>query len=180
VQLLAHNHVGSNTTHGFDDLSLSLSVRRPLLGDLLRYDGGVWTGATIADVLADAPLGDMADVDASDATTGHVLTREVGGGFGLHPVGGSASVKLFDGTSDGTDSYTLSASPQGTVLVWVDGLLETDYDVTGTTLTFGTAPTLASTIVAWDIVGGGILPYDVGVFVPGQPEASAVLLQFIS
>jgi hypothetical protein len=40
VQLLAHNHFGSNTIHGFDDLSLSLSVRRPLQGDLLRYDGG--------------------------------------------------------------------------------------------------------------------------------------------
>jgi len=39
VQLLAHNHSGSNTTHGFDHLALSLSVRRPALNDLLRYDG---------------------------------------------------------------------------------------------------------------------------------------------
>ena len=54
--------------------------------------------------------------------------------------GGSSSTKVFDGTSDGGDSYTLSPEPQGTVLVWVDGLLGTDYSITGATLTFGTAP----------------------------------------
>jgi hypothetical protein len=128
----------------------------------------------------DAGLGDLGDVDAADATAGYVLTREVGGSFGLHPVGGSSSTKVFDGTSDGTDTYTLSPEPEGTVLVWVDGLLETDYSVAGTILTFGTAPTNGSTIVAWDIVGGGIVPYDIGVYFPGQPDAGATLLQFVA
>ena len=86
---------------------------------------------------------------AADTTAGYVLTRETGGSFGLHPVGGSSSTKVLDGTSDGGDTYTLSPAPQGTVLVWVDGLLETDYTVTDTTLTFGTAPTNGSAIVAW-------------------------------
>ena len=156
VQLLAHNHFGSNTTYGFDDLSLSLSVRRPVPGDLLRYDGSAWVGVTAAEVLADAGLGDLGDVDASDTTAGYVLTREADGSFALHAVGGgSASTKVFDGASDGGDTYTLSPSPQGTVLVWVDGLLETDYSVAGATLTFGTAPPNGAAIVAWDIGGGG-------------------------
>ncbi len=42
--------------------------------------------------------------------------RAVGGG-------NNASTKVFDGASDGGDTYTLSPEPQGTVLVWVDGLL---------------------------------------------------------
>jgi hypothetical protein len=85
-----------------------------------------------------------------------VLTREADGSFALHAVGGgSASTKVFDGASDGGDTYTLSPEPQGTVLVWVDGLLETDYSVAGATLTFGTAPTNGAAIVAWDIGGGG-------------------------
>ena len=79
---------------------------------------------------------------------------------------------MFDGTSDGGDTYTLSPEPQGTVLVWVDGLLETDYSVAGATLTFGTAPTNGAAIVAWDIGGGGA-PYDIGVYFPGQPEAGS-------
>jgi hypothetical protein len=70
VQLLAHNHFGSNTTYGFDDLSLSLSVRRPALNDLLRHDGSAWTGVSAAQVLAQAGLGDLGDVDASDTTAG--------------------------------------------------------------------------------------------------------------
>jgi hypothetical protein len=60
VRLLAHNHFGSNATHGFDDLALSLSVRRPSAGDLLRYDGAAWVGVTAAQVLAGAGLGDLA------------------------------------------------------------------------------------------------------------------------
>ena len=35
-----------------------------------------------------------------------MLTREGGGSFGLHPVGGSSSAKVFDGTSDGGDTWT--------------------------------------------------------------------------
>jgi hypothetical protein len=73
--------------------------------------------------VAEAGLGDLGDVDATDTTAGY----EPDGTFALHAVGGSASTKVFDGTSNGTDSYTLTATPQGTVLVWVDGLLETDY-----------------------------------------------------
>jgi hypothetical protein len=69
-----------------------------------------------------------------------VLARKPDGSFALHPAGGSSSTKVFDGTSDGTNSYTLTATPQGTRLVWVDGLLETDYSVSSSTLTFGTAP----------------------------------------
>ena len=179
VQLLAHNHFGSNTTYGFDDLSLSLSVRRPAVGDLLRYDGGAWVGVTAAGVLADAGLGDLGDVDASDTTPGYVLTREADGSFALHAVGGSASTRVFDGTSDGGDTYTLSPEPQGTVLVWVAGLLETDYSVAGATLTFGTAPTNGAAIVAWDIGGGGA-PYDIGVYFPGQPEGGVILLQLVT
>jgi hypothetical protein len=180
VQLLAHNHFGSNTTYGFDDLSLSLAVRRPALGDLLRFDGSAWTNVTAGALLADTGLGALGDVDASDTTPGYVLTREADGSFALQAVsGGSASTKVFDGTSDGGDTYTLSAEPQGTVLVWVDGLLETDYSVAGATLTFGTAPTNGAAIVAWDIGGGGA-PYDVGVYFPGQPEAGATLLQFVA
>jgi hypothetical protein len=180
VQVLAHNHFGSNTTYGFDDLALSLSVRRPVTGDLLRYDGGAWVGVAAAEVLADAGLGDLGDVDASDATAGYVLTREADGTFALHAIGGgSASTKVFDGASDGGDTYTLSPEPQGTVLVWVDGLLETDYSVAGATLTFGTAPTNGAAIVAWDIGGGGP-PYDIGVYFQGQPEAGATLLQFVA
>jgi hypothetical protein len=76
VQLLAHNHFGSNTTYGFDDLSLSLSVRRPALNDLLRHDGSAWTGVSAAQVLAQAGLGDLGDVDASD-TFRYVVTREL-------------------------------------------------------------------------------------------------------
>jgi hypothetical protein len=30
---------------------------------------------------------------------------------------------VFNGASDGGDSFTLSPAPQGTVLVWVDGVL---------------------------------------------------------
>lgn len=180
MQLLAHNHFGSNTTHGFDDLSLSLSVRRPALNDLLRYDGSAWVGVTTAQVLAEAELGDIGDVDTSDTTAGYVLTRERGGTFALHAVGGSASAKVFDCTSDGTDSYTLSAEPQGTVLVWVDGLLQADYSVSGTTLSFATAPPNGSKIIAWDIVGGGIVPYDIGLYLPGQPDAGGTLLQFVA
>ena len=86
---------------------------------------------------------------------------------------------MFDGTSDGGDSYTLSPEPQGTVLVWVDGLLGTDYSITGATLTFGTAPANGAAIVAWDIGGGGA-PYDIGVYFPGQPEAGATLLQLVA
>ena len=180
VQLLAHNHFGSNTTYGFDDLTLSLSVRRPAAGDLLRYDGSAWVGVTAADVLADADIGDLGDVDASDTTPGYVLTREADGSFALHAVGGgSASAKVFDGASDGGDTYTLSPAPQGTVLVWVEGLLETDYSVAGATMTFGTAPTNGAAIVAWDIGGGGP-PYDIGVYFPGQPEAGATLLQLVA
>jgi hypothetical protein len=180
IQLLAHNHFGSNTTHGFDDVSLSLSVRRPMTGDFLRYDGSAWVGVTVAEVLADAGLGDFGDVDASDTTPGYVLSREADGSFALHPVsGGSASTKVFEGASDGGDTYTLSPEPQGTVLVWVDGLLETDYTVAGATLTFGTAPPNGAAIVAWDFGGGGP-PYDIGVYFPGQPEAGAVLLQFVA
>ena len=180
VQLLAHNHFGSNTTYGFDDLTLSLSIRRPVTGDLLRYDGSDWVGVTVAEVLADAVLGDLGDVDASDATPGYVVTREADGGFALHAVGGSSgSTKVFDGASDGGDTYTLSPAPQGTVLVWVDGLLETDYSVAGSTLTFGTAPANGAAIVAWDIGGGGA-PYDIGVYLPGQPEAGATLLQLVA
>ena len=111
---------------------------------------------------------------------GYVLTREADGSFALHAVGGgSASTKVFDGASDGGDTYTLSPEPQGTVLVWVDGLLETDYSVAGATLTFGTAPTNGAAIVAWDIGGGGP-PYDIGVYFPGQPEAGATLLQLVA
>jgi hypothetical protein len=180
IQLLAHNHFGSNTTHGFDDVSLSLSVRRPMTGDLLRFDGSAWVGVTGPEVVADAALGDFGDVDASDTTPGYVLTREADGSFALHAVGGgSASTKVFDGTSDGGDTYTLSPEPQGTVLVWVDGLLETDYTVAGATLTFGTAPANGAVIVAWDIGGGGA-PYDIGVYFPGQPEAGAILLQLVA
>ena len=180
VQLLAHNHFGSNTTYGFDDLGLSLSIGRPVPGDLLRYDGGAWVGVTSAEVLADAGLGDLGDVDASDTTPGYVLTREADGSFALQAVGGgSASTKVFDGTSDGGDTYTLSPAPQGTVLVWVDGLLETDYGVAGATLIFGTAPANGAAIVAWDIGGGGP-PYDIGVYFPGQPEAGATLLQLVA
>ena len=180
LQLLAHNHFGSNTTYGFDDLTLSLSIRRPVTGDLLRYDGSDWIGVTAGEVLADASLGDLGDVDASDATPGYVLTREADGSFALHVVGGgSASTKVFDGASDGGDTYTLSPEPQGTVLVWVDGLLVTDYSVAGATLTFGTAPTNGAAIVAWDIGGGGA-PYDIGVYFPGQPEAGATLLQLVA
>ncbi len=41
VQLLAHNHFGSNTTYGFDDLALSISVRRPVTGiRIIETDGG--------------------------------------------------------------------------------------------------------------------------------------------
>jgi hypothetical protein len=59
-----------------------------------------------------------------------VLTREPDGSFALHaPGGGSASTKVFDGASDGGDTYALSPAPHGSVLVWVDGLLETDYSV---------------------------------------------------
>jgi len=36
--------------------------------------------------------------------------------------------------------------------------LETDYGVLDTSLTFGTAPANGGAIVAWDIVGGGIVP----------------------
>ena len=180
IQLLAHNHFGSNTTYGFDDLALSLSVRRSVTGDLLRYDGGAWVGVTVADVLADAGLADLGDVDASDTTPGYVLIREADGSFALHAVGGgSASTKVFDGASDGGDSYTLSPEPQGTVLVWVDGLLETDYSVAGATLTFGTAPANGAAIVAWDIGGGGP-PYDIGVYFPGQPDAGAIMLQLVA
>jgi hypothetical protein len=180
VQLLAHNHFGSNTTYGFDDLSLSLSVRRPVTGDLLRYDGGDWVGVTAGEILADAGLGDLGDVDASDTTPGYVLTREADGSFALRAVGGgSASTKVFDGASDGGDTYTLSPEPQGTVLVWVDGLLETDYSVAGGTLAFGTAPANGAAVVAWDIGGGGP-PYDIGVYFPGQPEADATLLQLVA
>ena len=57
--------------------------------------------------------------------------------------------------------------------VWVDGLLETDYSVAGATLTFGTAPSNGSAIVAWDIVGGGIVPYDIGVFFLGRRCSSS-------
>ena len=151
-----------------------------MTGDLLRYDGDAWIGVTAGEVLADASLGDLGDVDASDATPGYVLTREADGSFALHAVGGgSASTKVFDGASDGGDTYTLSPEPQSTVLVWVDGLLETDYSVAGATLTFGTAPTNGAAIVAWDIGGGGA-PYDIGVYFPGQPEAGAVLLQLVA
>ena len=87
---------------------------------------------------------------------------------------------MLDGASDGGASYTLSATPQGTVLVWVDGLLETDYSVAGATLTFDTAPPNGSTIVAWDIVGGGTAPYDIGMYLPGQPGAGATLLQLVA
>jgi hypothetical protein len=65
------------------------------------------------------------------------------------------------------------------VLVWVDGLLETDYSVAGATLTFGSAPPNGAAIVAWDIGGGGT-PYDIGVYFPGQPEAGAILLQLVA
>jgi hypothetical protein len=42
-----------------------LSVRRPAAGDLLRFDGGAWVGVTAAEILADAGLGDLGDVDAA-------------------------------------------------------------------------------------------------------------------
>jgi hypothetical protein len=44
-----------------------------------------------------------------------------------------------------------------------------DYSVTGTTLTFVTTPPNGSAIVAWDIVGGGIVPYDIGIYFPASP-----------
>jgi hypothetical protein len=150
-----------------------------IAGDLLRYDGSAWLGVTAAEVLADAGLGDLGNVDASDANPGYALTREDDGSFALQAVGGgSASTKVFDGASDGGDTYILSPEPRGTVLVWVDGLLETDYSVAGATLTFGMAPTNGAAIVAWDIGGGP--PYDVGVYFPGQPEAGATLLQLVA
>jgi hypothetical protein len=93
--------------------------------------------------------------------------------------GGSASTKVFDGASDGGDTYTLSPEPRGAVLVWVNGLLETDYTVAGATLTLGTAPANGAAIVAWDIGGGGA-PYDIGVYFQGQPEAGAALLQLVT
>jgi hypothetical protein len=88
--------------------------------------------------------------------------------FALHAVGGSALSKVLRRHSDGTDNYPMSATPQGTVLVWVDGLLETDYTVAGTTLTFGAASRNSRAIVAWDIVGGGIAVYDISVHFPGE------------
>jgi hypothetical protein len=46
----------------------------------------------------------LEDVDASDTTAGYVLTREPDGSFALHAAGGSSSTKVFDGTSDDTNS----------------------------------------------------------------------------
>ena len=66
------------------------------------------------------------------------------------------------------------------MLVWVDGLLETDYSVSSSTLTYGTAPSNGSAIVAGDIVVVGIVPYEISVYFPGQPDAGATLLQFIA
>ena len=161
-------------------MAFSLSVRRPETGDLLRYDGSAWVGVTAPEVVAEAGLGDLGDIDASDTTPGYVLNREADGSFALQAVGGgSASTKVFDGTSDGGDTYTLSPEPQGTVLVWVDGLLETDYGIAGATLTFGRTPNNGAAIVAWDIGGGGT-PYDIGIYFPGQPDAGAILLQLIA
>jgi hypothetical protein len=93
--------------------------------------------------------------------------------------GGSSSTKVFDSTSDGGDSYTLSPEPPGHgagLGRWPD---RDRLQRRRATLTFGTAPANGAAIVAWDIGGGGA-PYDIGVYFPGQAEAGATLIQLVA
>ena len=66
-------------------------------------------------------------------------------------------------------TYTLFPAPERTVLVWVDGLIETGDHVAGATLTFGTAPPNGGAIVAW-ADGNPIL------FGSGEPYTIALLI----
>lgn len=177
IQLLAHNHSGSNTTHDFDDLSLSVSVRLPALNHLLRYDGSAWVGVTAAQVLTEAGLGDPGDVDANDLTTGYVLTREPDGTFALHAAVPRPKVRRHLRRHGQLHPERHPARHGAGLGGWParDRLRRRRHDAD-----LRDSTPNGSAIVAWDIVVVGIVPSDIGVYFPRPTRGGATLLQFLA
>jgi len=146
---------------------------------------GEWQNVTIATMLALASIGALSDVDLSGIATGEGLFWD---GAKLAPAASGGNVaRLLDDTitADGVETdFTLSAEPDGTLLVFVDGLIqdEDDYSVVTTTLSFNSAPADGAHVIAYDVGSNSAAvrtPYDLAATIPGTQGDGALLFEVV-
>ena len=180
VQLLAHNHFGSNTTYGFDDLVAQPlgppagdgrppALRRQRLGR--RHRGG-------------GPGRCRPRRSRRRRCQRHHrrLRADPRGGRQLRPPCRRRRQRLHQGVRRRLRRrrhlHALPGTPgHGAGLGRWPARDRLQRRRRHAHLRHGTAN--GATIVAWDIGGGGT-PYDIGVYFPGQPEAGATLLQLVA
>jgi hypothetical protein len=150
--------VGVISTSSISDLiDVDTTTTAPTSGQVLKWNGTNWVPANDVDTqlsLASASIGDLGDVDTTTAApiTGQYLKWDGVNWIPSTVSGGSGGATYAEQTvvsdtftGDGTTTaFTVSIIPDSEdhVLVSLNGLVQdpSTYSLTGTTLTFATAP----------------------------------------
>jgi hypothetical protein len=152
----AANRVSVSSVGDLADVDTTTTA--PTSGQVLKWNGTNWVPANDVDTqlsLASASIGDLGDVDTTTAvpTTGQYLKWDgvnwipstISGGSGGGVPYAEQTVVSDSFTGDGTETdFTVSIIPDSEdhVLVSLNGIVQdpSTYSLTGTTLTFATAP----------------------------------------